>query len=471
MREIETLVIGGGISGLSSAWHIAASGNPVEVWEAKARAGGKIATEVADGYITEQSASMVLNFRPEVSDFLLKSGLDNHKLLRTPTSKRYLIHQGILQEMPMKFGGMLSSPLWTLRGKLRLMLEPFILSRATENESVAQFIRRRLGNEMLDKALSAYISGTLASDPEQADARSVLPHLTALERRYGSLTMGAFTRRVWNKKRASVTEGFSFRGGMSTLVDELSQQLGGCLKTDHKIVHIEPANEGWYVTAQTAVGELSCRARNLILSTPAESTAQLLKKHNPRLSELLSSIEYAPVSVVHLAYKKSDIQHQVDGTGFLTPWREKLKLNGSMWMHSLFENRAPQDQVLLSNYLGGARNPQIAQWSEQQKIDLAHQELKSLLGIRREPTWCKINHHAQALPLYHGHYTRHQQAISAAISSSRGLYLQANYLGGVSVRDRILCAQKLATLLSENRAVSNSTQTYFERQPGLNEVI
>jgi len=466
MREIETLVIGGGISGLASAWHIAASGNPVEIWEAAGRAGGKIATENNAGYTTEQAASMVLNFRPEVSDFLQQSGLDSHKLLRTPTSRRYLIHQGVLQEMPMKFGGMLFSPLWTLRGKLRLILEPFILSRAAENESVADFIRRRLGNEMLDKALSAYISGTLASDPEQADALSVLPHLTALERRYGSLTTGAFVRRVLNRKRASVTEGFSFRGGMSTLVDELSQQLGGCLKTEHRIVHIEPATNGWCVTARTPRGERSCHARKLILSTPASTAAKLLKAHNTTLSRLLDHIEYAPVSVVHLAYKKCDIDHQTDGTGFLTPWREKLMLNGSMWMHSLFENRAPQGQVLLSNYLGGARHPQIAHWSEQQRIDLAHRELKGLLGIRGEPIWSKVNHHAQALPLYHGHYAQHQQAISRALAASPGLYLQANYLGGVSVRDRILCAQQLATILGKNTAPESLSRSCFKLQTG-----
>lgn len=471
MREIETLVIGGGISGLASAWHIAASGQPVEIWEATGQAGGKITTENNDGYTTEQAASMVLNFRPEVSDFLQASGLDNHKLLRTPTSKRYLIHQGMLQEMPMKFGGMLFSPLWTLRGKLRLILEPFILSRAAENESVADFIRRRLGNEMLDKALSAYISGTLASDPEQADALSVLPHLTALEHRYGSLTAGAISRRVLNKKRASVTEGFSFRGGMSTLVNELSQQLGGCLKTGHETVHIEPANDGWLVTARTPDGEKQCHTRKLVLSTPAATAAQLLKPHNSALSELLDSIEYAPVSVVHLGYKKTDIRHQTDGTGFLTPWREKLMLNGSMWMHSLFENRAPQGQVLLSNYLGGARHPQIAHWSDRQRIDLAHRELKCLLGIRSTPEWFRVNHHARALPLYHGHYTRHQQAISQALRSSPGLHLQANYLGGVSVRDRILCAQQLAALLGENQALNYPTQSYFELKIGPNRAI
>jgi len=460
MREIETLIIGGGISGLATAWQLASKGHVPELWEAAERIGGKINTRHHDGYTTEQAASMVLNFRPEVSDFLRDSGLDNHKLARTPTSKRYLVHQGALQEMPMKLGSMIFSPLWSLRGKLRLVLEPFILTRAAENESVADFIRRRLGNEMLDKALSAYISGTLASDPHQADSISVLPHLTALEKRYGSLTAGVFARRVLNRKRASITEGFSFRGGMSTLVDELARQLGGSVHTGHRILHIERQGAGWQVTAHTAAGETSCRCKNLILCTPAPVTAKLISKENPDVSALLDEINYAAVSVVHLAYAREQIKHPANGTGFLTPWQEKLNLNGSMWMHSLFQGRAPEGQLLMSNYMGGARRPDIAAWSDQQREDVAHQDLRRLLGIRGEAVWHRVDHHAQALPLYHGHYSLRQQAIFSALRTTPGLHLQANYLGGVSIRDRIVCAQQLATRLLKQQSPDTVRSAY-----------
>lgn len=460
MREIETLIVGGGISGLATAWQLAAQGQSAELWEADERLGGKIQTHQNKGYTTEQAASMVLNFRPEVSDFLRNSGLDNHKLVRSPASKRYLIHQGALQEMPMKLGGMLRSPLWSLRGKLRLALEPFVLAGAAENESVADFIRRRLGSEMLDKALSAYISGTLASDPAQADSLSVLPHLNALERRYGSLTAGVFARRILNRKRASNTEGFSFRGGMSTLVDELARQLGGSVHKGHRIEHIERHGTGWLVTAQTSESEISCRCKNLILCTPAPATAELIKNVNPDLGNLLGDIDYAAVSVVHLAYAREQIKHPALGTGFLTPWQEKLSLNGSMWMHSLFSGRAPEGQLLMSNYMGGARRPDIAAWSDQQRLGVAQQELSRLLGIRGEVLWQRVDHHPQALPLYHGHYSLRQQAIYDALTLTPGLHLQANYLGGVSIRDRIVCAQRLATRLLKQHRPDTASSSY-----------
>lgn len=449
MRKVETLIIGGGISGLTTAWELDYLGNEVEVWEADKRTGGKIATHQSDGYTTEQSASMVLNFRPEVSRFLEKSGLDDYKLLRTPTAKRYLINHGSLQEMPMQIKGMLFSPLWSLPGKLRLMVEPFIRKGGGENESVADFIQRRLGNEMLEKAMGAYISGTLASDPEQADSFSVLPHLTALEQRYGSLTAGIFARKVLNKKTASVTEGFSFQGGMETLVQQLTGQLGDKIHTGHKIAKIAPHKNGWVVYAETDNGERSCFTQKLILSTPATTAASLTKGISHELYKLLEGIQYACLSVVHLGFSRNKVKHKLEGTGFLTPYKERLKLNGSMWMHSLFSQRAPEGHVLLSNYIGGARNPDAINWSQQQSIDTTNKELQALIGCHGEPDWARVDKHVEALPLYYGNYMLRQRAITRQLKSLPGLYLQGNYLGGVSIRDRIICACSLASSLSK----------------------
>ena len=447
MRQLETLFIGGGISGLAAAWQLHQMQQEVEIWEARDTLGGKITTDSEQGYTTERSASMVLNFRPEVSRFLQETGLDRHKLARTPTSKRYIVNDGALFSMPMKMAGMLFSPLWSLPGKLRLLAEPLVLQSAGENESVADFIRRRLGSEMLDRAMSAYVSGTLASDPEQADSRAVFPHLTALERRYGSLTAGAIAHKMINRKSATVTEGFSFRGGMSTLVKDLSQQLAGKIRTGHRINSIERHGRAWIVSAQTDKGERICLARRLVLCTPASVSASLIRPSHAELADLLDGIDYASVSVVHLGYRRSQVEHCMQGTGFLTPWKESLSMNGSMWMHSLFGDRAPQGHLLTSNYLGGARCPQVSGWSRQYKIDAVHRELAGLAGITGDPHWARVDHHRCALPLYHGHYSVRLEAIAAAQDTLPGLHLHANYIGGVSIRDRIMASQKLATAL------------------------
>jgi len=322
MREIDNLIIGAGISGLSTAWELQHSGAEVELWESSTRVGGKIATDVAEGFRTEQSASMVLNFRPEVSQFLVESELNQYKLLRTPTEQRYIINQDKLINMPVKIPALLNSPIWSTRGKLRLMVEPFIRPSRIEGESVADFIRRRLGSEMLDKAMGAYISGTLASDPELADSRCVLPQLTGLERRFGSITAGVFMNKVIRRKTSSATEGFSFKGGMSTMIETLRSHLANAIHTGYEVTHIEPYQGGWQVSATSATGNRTCLARNLILSTPAAVTAKLVAPFSGELQSLLNGIEYAPVSIVHMGYKRKSITHDVRGTGFLTPFKE-----------------------------------------------------------------------------------------------------------------------------------------------------
>jgi len=222
MSDVDVLIVGGGISGLATASILARQGVSVEVWEKEARPGGKIGTEQVDGYSLENAATMVLNFLPEVRAFLNRTGLHHYKTLRQPTAARYIVHDGRLVAVPTKLGQMVTSPLWSTRGKLRLLAEPFIPRGGDERETVSEFIKRRLGSELLDKAMGPYIAGPLASDPQLANAYACLPRLTALERRYGSLTMGIFAHRILGRRSANTSESFSFAGGMKTVVDALS---------------------------------------------------------------------------------------------------------------------------------------------------------------------------------------------------------------------------------------------------------
>ncbi|HDK38014.1 MAG TPA: protoporphyrinogen oxidase, partial [Thiolapillus brandeum] len=219
--ETQVLIIGGGISGLSTAWWLAQKGIAVELWEAAHRPGGKIRSRREAGYLTDDAAALLVNFRPQVDQMISRIGLDQHKQQRDESLKRYIIHNNQLTPVPMLLPTLLASPLWSLPAKLRLMREPFIPKGAHTGETVSQFIRRRLGQEILDTAMDAFVSGTLASDPDLAEAQSVLPRLTALEQRYGSLTMGMFINKVVKRRRANKADTFSFAGGMEQLVQTL----------------------------------------------------------------------------------------------------------------------------------------------------------------------------------------------------------------------------------------------------------
>jgi oxygen-dependent protoporphyrinogen oxidase len=463
MNNVDVLVIGGGISGLAIARLLANTGLSVEVWERKHRPGGKICTHQYNGYTLEKSASMLLNFRPEINRFLEQCDLTECKTPLSPVSSRYLIHNNRLIKIPMELRKLIASPIWSLRGKMRLLVEPLIPPGGNEDETVAQFIRRRFGNEMLVKAMEPYIAGPLASSPDLANAYSTLPRLTTLERRYGSITMGVLVNRLLRRRTASVTESFSFKGGMSTLVESLANNAGFQFRKDCTATSLIRNKEGWLIQGHSATGEKSVRTRQVVLSVPAYVAASLIGDLNSNLQELLSGVEYAPVSVVHTGFRREAVPHPLDGNGFLIPGRCGLVSTGCLWMSRLFPGRAPEEEVLFSNYLGGTRMPVAATWNEEQSVAAVMEGLKPLLGIREEPVMIRIDRHKKGLPLYHGAYQKRTRAIDEQLQSLPGLHLAANYLGGVSVRDRIVCAFDMS-----NRILSIHGKGSHEK---LNEIV
>jgi len=446
MDKVDVLIIGGGISGLASAWWLARSGLSVEVWEAKKRPGGKIVSTRQDGYLTERAASLVLNFRPEIVELVREAGLESVKTARLPgaETRRYLLHQGRLKALPMRLGAMVASPLWSLRGKLRLLAEPFIFSTGRADESVSEFITRRLGHEMLEKAMEPFIAGTLAADANQASAAAVLPRLTALERRYGSITAGVLVNRVLRRRTACTTETFSFRGGMGTLVETLAKTPGINLRTGHTAEELVRERDGWHATATVPDGHRTVSARHVIVATPAPAAAALVASSDSELAELLRGIGYAGVTIVHAGIARDAVGHPLDGTGFLAPKGESATLTGNLWMSTLFPDRAPPGKVLLTSYLGGARAPQVADWSDERLLDETLRTLRPLIDLKTNPEMVRIDRHQQALPAYHGAYQARMHAITARLQNIPGLHLEANYRGGVSVRDRLACGHAVA---------------------------
>lgn len=443
----EVLIIGGGISGLSTAWWLARQGIEVELWEKDALPGGKIKTDHTDGYVTEQAASLLVNFRPEVDRLIEEIGLVDTKQSRGQDMRRYLVDSGQLTEVPMRLHRLIRSPLWSRGTKLKLLAE-CLVPRHSGPESVSNFIRRRLGREILETTLEPFIAGTLASDPDLADARTVLPRLTELERRYGSLSAGIFINRIIKRRRINQSEAFSFSGGMEQLITRLAATPGIELKTRYKLEGISYENNCWQLQASTPFGTQYRQVRQLVLSTPAHHAAEALFPVDAALSALLSGIEYTPLSVLHLGFDRSQIAHPLDGSGFLTPRREQLSFNGNLWMSSLFADRAPEGKALLSSYIGGARHPQRFAWSDARTTDAVCADLKALIGLGGDPEFLRIDRHRRALPLYHGDYLGRLSEISRCLAKQPGLHLAANYIGGVSVRERIFQGMKTAQAIA-----------------------
>jgi oxygen-dependent protoporphyrinogen oxidase len=444
MSNVDVLIVGGGISGLATAAILARKGVSVEVWEQAARPGGKIGTHEIDGYSLESAATMVLNFLPEVRGFLAATGLQDYKTLRRPTAARYIVHDGRLVPVPTKLGEMVTSRLWSTRGKLRLLAEPFIRRGGHERETVSEFIARRLGTELLTKVMGPYIAGPLASDPHLANAYACLPRLTALEKRYGSLTAGVFAHRILKRRSVNASETFSFAGGMTTLVDALGNNPAVDFRYGNTATELVRDGKAWVVSGATPQSKVTCRARQIILSVPAYVAANLVGAIDPDLAGSLKGIDYAPVTVVHTGFPSSATQHPLDGGGFLTPPRSGFAANGCLWMSSLFPDRAPAGKILLTSYLGGACNPSACTWDDRDTLARTMDTLEKFLGLTGDPEMVQIVRHPRALPLYHNAYCDRLGVIEERIKRLPGLHLEANYRGGISIRDRIVCAHNAA---------------------------
>lgn len=452
MTHPQALIIGAGISGLATAWWLAQEGIAVEIWEATAAAGGKIQTTRESGYLTERAAGLIVNYRPEIDQLIAQSGLRGAKRIRPDDLNRYVVHNGQLTAVPMHIAGLACSPLWSWQAKLRLLLEGFIPRGHQADESASQFISRRLGKEILETAFDPFIAGTLASDPELAEARSVLPRLTALEQRYGSITLGVLINSLIKKKkqRANNADTFSFQGGMSDLISRLSLTPGINIRYGMQVEDIVSAGQGWHVHATSNSGTHTRQVAQVVITTPADTTASLLADLDRPLSRLLSGIRYAPVSIAHIGFNERHVSHPLDGTGFLVPNKAQLSFNGNLWMSCLFPDRAPEGKTLLTSYLGGARHADIVDWSDERIINELLSQLSPLMGLRGEAEYIRIDRHTQGLPLYHGQHQARIEAIRSCLAQHTGLHLTANYLQGVSIRDRIFQASKTAALIRKS---------------------
>ncbi len=450
MTEARTLIVGGGISGLATAWWLARRGVAVELWEAERRPGGKIRSIREQGYLTERAAGLLVNFRPQVDQLIQEAGLAPLRRHRGESLNRYLVHGGRLARVPMRLPAMALSPLWSRSAKLRLLREILVPRGGSDAESVSAFIERRLGRELLETAIDPFVAGTLASDPDLASARAVLPRLTALERSYGSLTLGMLVNRLLKRRRANRADTCSFDGGMERLTTVLAATPGIRLRTGVRAEGVEPVAGGWRVWGRDADGAPHrCDAAQLVLSAPADAAGALVAPLDPELAALLRGIDYAPLAVLHLGLERERIPHPLDGSGFLVPRRERLGFNGNLWMSSLFDDRAPAGRVLLTSYLGGARDPARAEQPLQRLVADTLGELGRLLGGTGEPDYLRLERHPRALPLYHGDYPARTAAIRERLARHRGLHLAANYLDGVSVRERIYQGMRVADRIGQ----------------------
>jgi len=440
------IVIGGGISGLSTAFWLRQKGYDVTVLERDARAGGVIRSERIKGYTIDHAANCLMNFLPEVNHLIETVGLAGEQVFRKPgANKRYLLKQGRPKAVPLTPKEILTSSFWPWPAKLRMAMEPFIPASSPDTgETVAEFIRRRFGRELLEQAIDPFVAGTLSGDPERTCVQSAMPKFYGLEQKHGSVIRGAIASKLAGLRTRCPVQMSSFRAGMEALPTAIARYLGDRVLTGTRVSSIERIGQRWVVSAEYAGSPMQIEADAVVTAVPAQAAAQLLEPLSDLVADQLKSIVYAPMGVLTLGFRTQDIAHPLDGIGCLVPGRENRKLLGSLWNSSLFAHRAPEGRMLLTCYLGGMRNPEMLKHDDQRLTDLVISDLSKMLGIRGEPEFVRIIRHKKGLPQYHLGHQQRLATINEQLSLLPGLYLTGNYLDGVSVRDRIARGKQLA---------------------------
>ena len=451
--DTDVVVVGAGISGLATAFHLQRRGHAVRVLEVAPRAGGVIGSHRRDGVLYETGPNSTLDTTPLIGELLASAGIAAERVDATAAAaRRYVLRGGRLVPLPASPGAFLATPLFSPGAKLALVREPFIAPAPPgREETVAAFVRRRLGDEFLDYAIEPFVAGVYAGDPEQLAVQAAFPRLHALEQRYRSLIrgqiLGARERARTREKAGNTASSFSFRNGMQTLPDALARELRG-LETGVRVVGLARAEDGTFTVQDERNGERrDARTRAVVLAVPADAAADLVRQLAPGAAQALDAIPYSPVAVVASVYRRGDVKHALDGFGFLAPRKEGRTILGTLFSSSMFEARAPADLVLLTTFVGGARNPGLARSSPGEIAAAVKRELAALLGAA-SPQWREVAQWPRAIPQYTlGHLGR-VAVLEEAEAAVPGLFFRASYRGGVSVGDCIKSADAAAAVVA-----------------------
>ncbi len=449
-------IIGGGITGLTAALALKKRNIPVRLFEAADRLGGVIRTTREGGRVAEWGPNSILETSPLVKQLVADLGLEGRRCYSDPAADaRYVVRDGKLQPMPMSPWRFATTPLFSARAKLRLMLEPFIGRPAQDwEESVAQFVQRRLGQEFLDYAINPMVAGVYAGDPHQLSVVHAFPKLAAVEQKYRSLLLGQALGARDRKRRGEVpkTEApkFSFDSGLQVLVEALEAQLAGSIELSSPARRLERTNDGWDITTGSPLGDKTVHCSAALFALPAYKIAELeLQSASAvELSEL-AEIYYTPVATVTLGFKRADVRHPLDGFGALVPEKENMNILGALFPSSLFPGRAPAGEVTITAFIGGARAPLLALRPDRALVETTVADLTTLLGITGPPTYQSVATFRRAIPQYNVGYGRFKRLMSAIEEEAPGVFIAGHAREGTSVSDCIVSGHNVSARIEK----------------------
>jgi oxygen-dependent protoporphyrinogen oxidase len=464
-------VIGGGIAGLATAWYLrslaATAGRPLRctLYEASDRCGGKVLTEIVEceegTFVVEGGPDSFLNGqKPWAAQLAIELGLAERLIGTNDAARKVFVlnrgkpvplPDGVFLLVPTRFWPFVSSPLISPWGKLRMGMDLVLPARRDDSdETMADFVRRRLGGEALDKIAEPLLAGIYSAEAERQSIMATFPRFRELERRHGSLTRGMLTGR----KRPAPTEQpvdaaghqipktifLSFRGGTAELTDELATRLAADVRLGTRVAGLEPCRDGYRLTLDGA-GEDACEVDAVVAAVPAPVTAGLLRDAAPGVAAELRTIRYVDTGVISLAYRAADVDARY-GFGVLVPRSEKRPINAVTLSSTKFDGRAAAGCVLLRVFFGGSRSPRSMDLDDDELLAIVRAQLRELLGVSAAPLFHRIQRWLQANPQYDVGHLDLVERIHSRLPA--GLFITGSPYLGVGLPDCVHQAQQTA---------------------------
>jgi oxygen-dependent protoporphyrinogen oxidase len=461
-------IIGAGITGLTAAFYLKRKGIPVTVYEADDRVGGVIRSVRRDGYLAEFGPNTILETSPKIAQLIRDAGLEQRRLDPDPKAEaRYIVRYKRPIAMPTSPTGFFTTDLFSIGAKLAVLREPFVPRRRDgKEESIGEFVVRRLNREFLDHAIDPLVAGVYAGDPYQLSVSQAFPRLAQLEARYGSLIKGQILGARERKRRAEVSKDraakFSFDEGLQVLPETLREQLGDAVRLNTAVVGLTRTRDAWAVTLSARRTPPGVAFADGTGGSPVEHSAVLFAGTAGKLADLrvevpgeqlnlpvFSEIRYPPVASVVLGFRREDVTHPCEGFGMLIPKVEGFNILGTIFSSSLFPNRAPAGRLTLTSYVGGERSPELASLPAEELYELTCRDLGVLLGVRGKPTFQHCVFYPKAIPQYNLGYGRYRDLMTAIEARVPGLFLAGHYRDGISLGDCIVSGCNVADRVAE----------------------
>ncbi len=439
-------IIGAGITGLTAAFYLKRKGVPVTVYEAGARAGGVIQSSRQNGFLAESGPNTILETSPKISELIRDLNLEARRIYPNPEAKnRYVVRDKKPVAMPSSQAEFLTTKLFSARAKFALAREPFVPPRRDGvEESVAEFVLRRLNQEFLDRAVDPLVAGIYAGDPYKLSVKHAFPKLLEAEQKHGSLLKGQFFG-GGEQKSGEVSRRnakmFSFDEGLQVLTDALTARLGDSLKLNTPVTKLSQTKDGWCISTSNCEAEHGA----VIYCGTAHKLADLkMDLQTPIDFSIFSEIRHPPVASVVLGFRREDVTHPLDGFGMLIPKIEGFKILGAIFSSSLFPNREPENFVALTSYVGGERQPELAALPQDKLIELVCEDLRVLLGIKGKPVFTHHHFWPRAIPQYNVGYGKFKSRLDEIEAKAHGLFFAGSFRDGISLGDSIVSGGGIA---------------------------